>query len=160
MIKLDADTLSVHRLVQTVARTPDDATRHDADPHRSSDVITTAHHRATALLRTTLPGEQETNVAGWPTWRTLLPHAEALLTATAPAHDTVDTAFLLTVVAIYLEGQGQIAQAIAYQRRSMNASICLHGPDHPSTLSSRNNLAYAYESAGDLGRAIPLYEQT
>lgn len=25
---------------------------------------------------------------------------------------------------------------------------------------TRNNLAYAYESAGDLGRAIPLYEQT
>jgi hypothetical protein len=28
------------------------------------------------------------------------------------------------------------------------------------TLTSRNNLAYAHESAGDLGRAIPLYEQT
>ncbi|WSY16350.1 tetratricopeptide repeat protein [Embleya sp. NBC_00896] len=24
----------------------------------------------------------------------------------------------------------------------------------------RNNLAYAYESAGDLGRATPLYEHT
>ncbi|MFJ4406784.1 tetratricopeptide repeat protein, partial [Streptomyces sp. NPDC088910] len=31
---------------------------------------------------------------------------------------------------------------------------------HPSTLSSRNNLAYAYQAAGDLGRAIPLYETT
>ncbi|MFF2805561.1 tetratricopeptide repeat protein, partial [Streptomyces sp. NPDC058051] len=28
------------------------------------------------------------------------------------------------------------------------------------TLLARNNLAGAYESAGDLGRAIPLYEQT
>jgi hypothetical protein len=27
-------------------------------------------------------------------------------------------------------------------------------------LGSRNNLAYAYGAAGDLGRAIPLYEQT
>ncbi|WP_432705907.1 tetratricopeptide repeat protein [Actinoallomurus iriomotensis] len=26
-------------------------------------------------------------------------------------------------------------------------------------MTSRNNLAYAYESAGDLGRAISLYEQ-
>ena len=34
------------------------------------------------------------------------------------------------------------------------------GPDHPQTLTSRNNLAYAYQDAGDLGRAIPLYEQT
>ncbi len=34
------------------------------------------------------------------------------------------------------------------------------GDDHPDTLTSRNNLAYAYQAAGDLGRAIPLYEQT
>ena len=34
------------------------------------------------------------------------------------------------------------------------------GLDHPDTLTSRNNLAYAYQSAGDLTRAIPLYEQT
>ncbi|MDW4911440.1 tetratricopeptide repeat protein, partial [Streptomyces sp. ADMS] len=34
------------------------------------------------------------------------------------------------------------------------------GEDHPDTLASRNNLAYAYQSAGDLGRSIPLYEQT
>ena len=34
------------------------------------------------------------------------------------------------------------------------------GPDHPSTLASRNNLAGAHESAGRLGQAIALYEQT
>ena len=34
------------------------------------------------------------------------------------------------------------------------------GPDHPDTLTSRNNLACAYQTAGDLGRAIPLYQQT
>ena len=33
-------------------------------------------------------------------------------------------------------------------------------PRPPDTLSSRNNLAGAYQSAGDLGRAIPLFEQT
>jgi hypothetical protein len=32
------------------------------------------------------------------------------------------------------------------------------GPDHPDTLTSRNNLASAYQAAGDLGRAIPLHE--
>ena len=34
------------------------------------------------------------------------------------------------------------------------------GPDHPSTLTSRGNLAGAYQSAGRLGQAIDLYEQT
>ena len=33
------------------------------------------------------------------------------------------------------------------------------GDDHPQTLTARNNLARAYQAAGDLGRAIPLYEQ-
>ena len=34
------------------------------------------------------------------------------------------------------------------------------GPDHPSTLASRNNLANAYQAAGRLDDAIPLHEQT
>lgn len=34
------------------------------------------------------------------------------------------------------------------------------GPDHPSTLASRNNLANAYRDAGRLDEAIALYEQT
>ena len=33
------------------------------------------------------------------------------------------------------------------------------GPDHPSTLASRNNLASAYQDAGRLDEAIALYEQ-
>ena len=34
------------------------------------------------------------------------------------------------------------------------------GQNHPHTLASRNNLAGAYEAAGRLAEAIPLYERT
>jgi tetratricopeptide (TPR) repeat protein len=34
------------------------------------------------------------------------------------------------------------------------------GPDHPGTLTSRNNLAAAYRATGRAGEAIPLYERT
>ncbi|TQD43372.1 tetratricopeptide repeat protein, partial [Actinomyces johnsonii] len=34
------------------------------------------------------------------------------------------------------------------------------GPNHPDTLTSRNNLANAYQAAGRLDEAITLYEQT
>lgn len=34
------------------------------------------------------------------------------------------------------------------------------GGKHPQTLTFQNNLAGAYQAAGDLGRAIPLFEQT
>jgi len=32
-------------------------------------------------------------------------------------------------------------------------------PDHPGTLTSRNNLAAAYRAAGRAAEAIPLHEQ-
>jgi hypothetical protein len=34
------------------------------------------------------------------------------------------------------------------------------GAGHPDTLGSRNNLAGAYQAAGRLEEAIPLYERT
>jgi hypothetical protein len=34
------------------------------------------------------------------------------------------------------------------------------GPDHPNTLASCNNVAFAYRLAGRLGQAIELYETT
>ena len=42
---------------------------------------------------------------------------------------------------------------------AVDALAGLLGPDHPDTLTSRNNLAGAYESAGRLTEAITLYEQ-
>jgi tetratricopeptide (TPR) repeat protein len=33
------------------------------------------------------------------------------------------------------------------------------GSDHPATLTARNNLASAYQAAGQIAEAIPLYEQ-
>ena len=33
------------------------------------------------------------------------------------------------------------------------------GPDHPHTLTSRNNLTRAYQDADRLEQAIPLFEQ-
>jgi tetratricopeptide (TPR) repeat protein len=59
-----------------------------------------------------------------------------------------------------LQEVGLVSHAIAHYRRLCDQAEQRLGPDHPDTLTSRNNLAYAYESAGDLGRAIPLFEQT
>ncbi|MER6853724.1 tetratricopeptide repeat protein [Streptomyces flaveolus] len=43
--------------------------------------------------------------------------------------------------------------------RTLQERVRVRGEDHPHTLTSRNNLAHAYETAGELARAIPLYEQ-
>jgi Tetratricopeptide repeat len=55
---------------------------------------------------------------------------------------------------------GDLARAILLYETTLTDRIRVLGEDHPDTLTSRNNLAYAYQSAGDLARAILLYETT
>ena len=55
-------------------------------------------------------------------------------------------------------GDAKAQAAIARARQLIDERI--RGPDHPDTLTSRNNLAYAYQAAGRLDEAIALYEQT
>ena len=51
-------------------------------------------------------------------------------------------------------------QAIDYGKALVADSERILGETHPSTLTSRNNLAIAYRAAGRLEEAIPLYEGT
>jgi tetratricopeptide (TPR) repeat protein len=157
MIVLDRAGIGVHRLVQTLARTPSES---GGDPHRAHDRIMAARDRAVKLMLDELPDDPKLNVAGWPTWRALLPHVEALLDVVNPEEDTAEIDLILTMAGRFVQGQGQLRQAIDYYNRSLGSATRMLGEDHPSTLLSRNNLAYAYESAGDLGRAVPLYERT
>ncbi|MGH2928961.1 MAG: tetratricopeptide repeat protein, partial [Solirubrobacteraceae bacterium] len=38
-------------------------------------------------------------------------------------------------------------------------SVRVLGEDNPQTLATRSNLAFTYQDAGDLDRAVPLFEQ-
>ncbi|MEV4025377.1 tetratricopeptide repeat protein, partial [Actinosynnema sp. NPDC050801] len=154
MITLTTDTVSVHRLVQAVTRTPD-----PTDPHRQPADIAAARDAATAALTTALAGQPH-DPAAWPTYRTVLPHARTLFDHTTPDTDTTHTSWLLNELGRYHKGQGDVSTAIAHHSRATDSLHRLHGPDHPDTLTSRNNLAAAYDSAGDLSRAIPLFEAT
>ncbi|MFI7122639.1 tetratricopeptide repeat protein [Amycolatopsis sp. NPDC049868] len=155
MITLTEDTVAVHRLVQAVTRTPD-----PTDPHRQPTDIATARDNTTTLLSDALTELDPHTPADWPAYRTVLPHARALLQHTTPDTDTTQTSRLLNNLGRYLAGQGGVGTAIGYHSRAYDSYQRLNGPDHPDTLISRNNLAGAYESAGDLDRAVPLYEAT
>jgi tetratricopeptide (TPR) repeat protein len=152
MLTASTGTLAVHRLVQAVARTPE-----PGDPHRDPRAIETARDQATRRLAAALLDWEDP--AGWPTWRTLLPHIDALTSYIPPETDTETTARLLGLTGAFVVGQGQVTQAAAYLQRALADTMRILGNDHPQTLAARNNLACAYESAGDLGRAIPLHEQ-
>ncbi|MDI3101845.1 tetratricopeptide repeat protein [Streptomyces sp. AN-3] len=146
-------TLSVHRLVQALARTPD-----PHDPHRRADDISRARDHAAELLAAAYPDDNR-DPANWPRCRALLPHTDGLTTHHSPDHDTTHTAAALSQAGAFRQGQGALSIALQAHQRALTAYERLLGADHPSTLASRNNLAAAYDSAGDLGQAIPLYEQ-
>ena len=152
MLTAGPGTLAMHRLVQAVTRTPD-----PGDPHRDPQQIDAARDQTTRQLADAIPDPQDP--AGWPAWRMLLPHIDALASHAPPGTDTQDTADLLNQAGLFLDGQGQPGRAAGYLQRALAGYVRVLGADHPATLASRNNLAVAYRAAGDLGRAIPLYEQ-
>ncbi|MFJ8444293.1 tetratricopeptide repeat protein [Kitasatospora griseola] len=146
-------TVSVHRLVQTLARTPD-----PGDPHRQAHDIDRARDRATVLLTGALPDDSDPPET-WPRYRALLPHADALVGRHAPDHDTAETAYVLDRAAAFRRVQGVSASAIPAFGRALASRERILGDDHPDTVASRNNLATAYQAVGDPGRAVPLLER-
>jgi len=59
-----------------------------------------------------------------------------------------------------LRASADLSRAIAIGTRILADAERVLGADHPDTLTSRNNLAGAYESAGRLEEAIRLHERT
>ncbi len=59
-----------------------------------------------------------------------------------------------------LRASADVNRAIAAGIRTLADCERVLGADHPQTLGSRNNLAYAYREAGRLEEAIPLFERT
>lgn len=155
MITLDAESISVHRLVQAVTRTPS-----LADPHRQPDDITRARDTAAVGLAHPLAEADHRLPADWPIFQMVLPHALALLDHTDPGSDTRPHCFLADRLGLYVRNQGDLSLAFTLVTRAAESLERICGSDHPNTLTARNNLAGAYQHMGDLERAIPLYEAT
>ena len=97
MLTADAGTLAMHRLVQAVTRTPD-----PGDPHRDPQEIDAARDQATRQLAGAVPAGWQ-DPAGWPTWRMLLPHIDALASHAPSDTDTDTTAYLLNEAGLFLQ---------------------------------------------------------
>ncbi|MFF5358398.1 hypothetical protein ACFY4I_03200 [Streptomyces scabiei] len=145
MITLHGDEISVHRLVQAVARAAD-----PADPHRRPEAVAAGRESAAAVLNDRANDKKRFAHMDWFT------HAETLLGHDEPKAE--QAVLLFTLVARWSEsftGEGGIE---AVERAVVLAErIC--GRRHTTTLLARKLLAQGLLSEGDWARAYVLLLQ-
>ncbi|WP_053742923.1 tetratricopeptide repeat protein, partial [Streptomyces sp. NRRL WC-3618] len=152
MITATETTLSVHRMVQAVLRTPQ--TSDDTQRPRNVQGRDDAEQ---AVLHSLAPPPGHNNTTD-SQWDNLTPHLVTLAATTPPGHHNPPLTDAYNTTANRLHHQGHTARAIPLLEATLAQREQVLGDTHPDTLNSRNNLASAYESAGNLQRAIPLHE--
>jgi hypothetical protein len=76
----------------------------------------------------------------------VLPRARALLDhATPRPTPTPRRPANFNHLGVHLAGQGELGTAVGYLTRACDSYQRPRGSEHPHTLNSRNNLAYAYD---------------
>jgi tetratricopeptide (TPR) repeat protein len=149
LVTVTVDTLTVHRLLQTVVR----AALGDEDQRAWAAA-------AVRLLQAAFPFESG-QVENWPESERLLPHV--LEVADHGRRRNVENErclSLLTEAAAYLWSRGQYRQALPLDEQALAGRRQLLGDDHPDTLQSMNDLANICQDLGDLQRAHQLFQQT
>jgi tetratricopeptide (TPR) repeat protein len=149
LVRVVADGLFVHRLLQTVVRAA-----LDAAGYRSWTAT------VVRLLRVGFP-DPSFEVANWPECQRLLPHALAAI-GHGQDLDAEPEAWLwlLRQAATYLWSRGQYRQAVTLDQQALAGCRRLLGDDHPDTLHSMHNLGVTRRDLGDLQGSHQLLKQT
>jgi tetratricopeptide (TPR) repeat protein len=157
LVRLSDDTVAVHSLMQTVARTPV-----AGDPHRTRRAVSAARDEAAELLAQA-GGNHPSTPENWPWWQTMAPQFEAFLAAAPPQTDNLWTVHVLWSMVCYLRDSERPAsdphavlhaeRAVRLMRRRM-----LGGRLHPATRDMQVHLAQALERSGRTDEALRLLE--
>jgi tetratricopeptide (TPR) repeat protein len=149
LIRVVADGLFVHRLVQTVVR---------AGLDKQAELAWAAS--AIRLLRAGFPYSSGV-VATWPECGRLLPHMLAVVSHGQRLEvESEAWLWLLSQAGSYLWSRGQYRQALALEEAALTGRRRVLGDDHADTLGSMNNLAETRRALGDLQGAHDLHQQT
>ncbi|WP_285586586.1 tetratricopeptide repeat protein [Herbidospora sp. NBRC 101105] len=146
----EAETISLHRLFQSVIRY---GLNHD-DPRQ----VLARRAALSALLRV-IPPDPRSNMSGWPLWRHLLPHIDAMASCHHQGDEPADLAILLNHTKIFLSTQGQYQRAHDLAVWSLAIAEAAFGPDHPAVAIHLTNLAVNNCELGRAAEALPLIER-
>jgi tetratricopeptide (TPR) repeat protein len=153
---LDQATISAHRLTTRTLR----------EQHQHAGTLTAVGAAAVAVLDAATDASEPI----WqhaPAARDLVQQITALQGHLIPALDGDPDG--ITADLLRLRGWAQRCldelaesptEAIQLGKALVTDRERVQGADHPDTLTSRNNLAGAYQAAGRVAEAIPLYERT
>jgi tetratricopeptide (TPR) repeat protein len=150
MLTLTAVTVSMHRLLQAVILTRPDHTGDDGPSLRDT---------ALAWLNATIPDDPDTNIAGWPLLRALVPHAEALASRFPPGEQPETLGWVQNEIALFLNSQGDYARSLLLWQSALAVYEAALGPDHPHTATALANMAATYCELGRPADAVPLEER-
>ena len=104
MITLTTETVSIHRLLQAVILThPDD----------TGDDVPSLRDTALDWLNPAIPQAPDTNTAGWPLLRALVPHAETLAGHFPPGEQPETLGRVQDEIALFLDSQGRLRAGTA-----------------------------------------------
>jgi tetratricopeptide (TPR) repeat protein len=150
MITLTTGSVTIHRLLQAVILTRPDSTGDDVRSLRDT---------ALNWLNAVLPDDPDTNMAGWPLLRALVPHAETLASHFPPREQPESLGRMQNEIALFLNSQGDYAQALPLRQSALAIYDATLGPDHPHTATGLGNLAITYHDLGRPADALPLDER-
>jgi tetratricopeptide (TPR) repeat protein len=145
-----APAVTVHRLVQAVARARSEATGSAEQ----------AVERLFARLVAVYPEDGFNNTKSWSLCAQLTPHLLARYeTALNKALEAADGSNLLNRVGSYFHGRAAYSQAEPLLRDALAIREKVLGPEHSETATSLNNLANLLQTQGDFAGARPLLER-
>ncbi|TMQ97836.1 tetratricopeptide repeat protein [Actinomadura soli] len=152
MIDLTDEVVAMHRLTRAaVLSRPQDTSDDQADG--------AARDLALTWLQTAMPDDPDSDVAGWPVWRPLVVHVEAISAAAASSRPSGPLSHVLNQTGLFLIAQGEYQRANDVLTTAVTIAEAALGPDHPDVGTRLGNLAATYRALGRAAEALPLVQR-
>ncbi|WP_165969334.1 FxSxx-COOH system tetratricopeptide repeat protein [Actinomadura sp. KC06] len=152
MIDLTDEVVEMHRLTRAAVLSRDQGTSEDHAHSAARDL-------ALAWLQATLPEDPESDVTGWPVWRSLVGHVEAIAARHASFRPSEQLSQVLDQTGLFLLAEGDYQRANEVLTTAATIAEAVLGPDHPDVAARLRHLAATYRALGRAVEALPLEQR-
>ncbi|TDB82846.1 tetratricopeptide repeat protein [Actinomadura sp. KC216] len=152
MIDLTDEAVGMHRLTRAAVLSQAQDTGEDHAHDAARDL-------ALAWLQAAMPDDPDADVTGWPVWRSLVVHVEAIAAALASSHPSEELSHVLNQTGMFLIAQGEYQRANDVLTTATTIAEATLGPDHPDVATRLVNLAATYRALGRAAEALPLAQR-